>query len=104
MLIGLSAAIPFSAAQAQPDVAIQVEGPGFGIRVGPPVYAPPAVFVPAPAYVSPPVIAAAPLYLQPRVIGFDGRWREEWRRHEWREHEWREHEWRERGGRWHGRD
>lgn len=64
--IALAAALPFGAAQAHGNVAIRVDTPEFGIRIGTPfpVYPPPVIVAPAPVYAPPPVIYAPP----PRVI------------------------------------
>ena len=61
--VALAAALPVGAAQAHGNVAISVDTPDFGIRIGTPfpVYPPPViytppprVFVPAPVYYGPP--------------------------------------------------
>ena len=46
------------------SVAVVVQTPGFGIRIGPagPAYVPPPAYAPAPAYVP------APVYVPPRVV------------------------------------
>lgn len=64
--VALAAAAPLGAAQAHGNVAIRVDTPDFGIRIGTPfpVYAPPVVVAPAPVYAPPPVIYTPP----PRVV------------------------------------
>jgi hypothetical protein len=64
--VALAAALPLGAAHAQGNVAIRVDTPDFGIRIGTPfpVYPPPVIVAPAPVYAPPPVIYAPP----PRVI------------------------------------
>lgn len=64
--VALAAALPLGAAQAHGNVAIRVDTPEFGIRIGTPfpVYPPPVIIAPAPVYAPPPVIYAPP----PRVI------------------------------------
>lgn len=71
-VVALAAALPFGAAHAHGNVAIRVDTPEFGIRIGTPfpVYPPPVVVAPAPVYAPPPVIYAPPpvIYAPPRVI------------------------------------
>jgi hypothetical protein len=52
------------------SVAVVVEAPRLGIRIGAPapVYAPPPVYVPAPAYLPPPVYLPRVVYVPPRVV------------------------------------
>jgi hypothetical protein len=66
-LSAAAAAAPIGAAQAYTGVAIRVDAPGFGIRIGTPlpVYGPPLP-VPAPAYAPPaPVVYAPPMPVYP---------------------------------------
>jgi hypothetical protein len=71
--VALAAALPLGAAHAHGNVAIRVDTPDFGIRIGTPfpVYPPPVIVAPAPVYAPPPVIYAPPpaIYAPaPRVI------------------------------------
>lgn len=59
-VLGLAAAAPIGSALAQP-VAVRIDAPEFGIRIGVPV---PRVFIPAPVVVAPPPVVYAP----PRAI------------------------------------
>lgn len=66
---------PMAMAHAHDGIAVSVNTPDFGIRIGgpfygpPPVYAPIPVYAPAPVYVPPPrVIYPAPVVVAPRVI------------------------------------
>jgi hypothetical protein len=77
ILLGtLTAALlaPFAVAHAQSNVAISVNTPEFGIRIGGPVfhpvpvYAPVPVFAPAPVFVPVRVHAPRPFHVAPRVI------------------------------------
>jgi hypothetical protein len=83
-VLGLAAAAPIGAALAHP-VAVRIDAPEFGIRIGVPV---PPVFIPAPVVVAPrpvvvappvPVFAPAPIYAPapvyappPRIYGDRG--------------------------------
>ena len=70
-LTAVALAAPISEAQAHGGVAIRVDTPGFGVRIGAPgpivapwpPYAPP-VYVPAPVYAPP----APVVYMPPRVV------------------------------------
>ena len=62
----LAAALPIGSAQAHGNVAIRIDTPEFGIRIGTPfpIDPPPVIVTPAPVYLPPPVIYVPP----PRVI------------------------------------
>jgi len=69
----IALAAPIGAAHARTSVAVHVDAPAFGLRIGAPglFFAPPPVVVhPVPAYVPPPVYAPPiPVtYLPPRVV------------------------------------
>jgi hypothetical protein len=77
ILLGtLAAALlaPFAASQAHSNVSIGVSTPGFGIRIGGPVFypgpvhAPVPVFAPAPVFVPVPVHAPRRVFVVPRVF------------------------------------
>lgn len=83
-VLGLAAAAPISSALAHP-VAVRVDAPHFGIRIGvpvPPIFIPaPVVIAPAPVYAPPPrvyapapIYAPAPVYAPPRVYNDEYRY------------------------------
>jgi len=98
--VALAAALPVGAAQAHGNVAISVDTPDFGIRIGTPfpVYAPPVVVAPAPVYVPPPVIYAppprvivpAPVYYGPPAFRPPGHYRKYHKIKHYRDRDWRD--------------
>ena len=107
VLLGLAAAAPIGAALAHP-VAVRIDAPEFGIRIGIPA---PRVFLPAPVVFAPPPVVYAPPprvyapqpvyypapYYRARYEGpYDGRYDG---RHEGR-YPHRHRHWDERQGRW----
>lgn len=98
--VALAAALPVGAAQAHGNVAISVDTPDFGIRIGTPfpVYPPPVIVAPAPVYVPPPVIYAppprvivpAPVYYGPPVFRPPGHYRKYHKVKHYRDRDWRD--------------
>lgn len=69
----LAAACAPLAAHAHSNVAVSISTPGFGIRIGAPLWAPPVivaapVFAPAPVFVPTPVFVTAPVFAPPPVV------------------------------------